>query len=249
MTHIQITLIQIDNYGPWTVTPEPRREVDLQTLQSRLYADLSQLFGSRGGYVFYGRFDNMFAVTNGVGVDHHELVQETINNRYPVSVSLSFASGPTPITALSKATEALQCSGSAQDNARQQVLHGQQSEEIGEVTIVHFDVDDATGEYTDRLNAFDSMVRIKEGYMALTHHLRETHEALAFFVGGDNIIAACPVLDATDYRKSIAHVENVADVTLKAGVGRGMTAHEAGMEAKYALERCRETGKSIIIPE
>ena len=40
VTNAQLTLIQIDNYGPWTVTPEPRREVDLQTLQSRLYADV-----------------------------------------------------------------------------------------------------------------------------------------------------------------------------------------------------------------
>ena len=52
VTNTQVTHIQIDNYGPWTVTPEPRREVDLQTLQSRLYADLSQLFGNRDGYVW-----------------------------------------------------------------------------------------------------------------------------------------------------------------------------------------------------
>ena len=30
---IQMTLIQIDNYGPWTVTPRPRTESDLQILQ------------------------------------------------------------------------------------------------------------------------------------------------------------------------------------------------------------------------
>ncbi|WP_129116374.1 GTP cyclohydrolase IIa, partial [Halegenticoccus tardaugens] len=42
MTNAQLTQIQIDNYGPWTVTPEPRREMDLQTMQSRLFADLAQ---------------------------------------------------------------------------------------------------------------------------------------------------------------------------------------------------------------
>jgi hypothetical protein len=55
VTTTQVTLIQIDNYGPWTVTPEPRREVDLQTLQSRLYADISQLVGNRQGYTFFRR--------------------------------------------------------------------------------------------------------------------------------------------------------------------------------------------------
>ena len=59
-----VGLIQIDNYGPWTVTPEPRREVDLQTLQSRLYADLSQLFGDREGYA-----DAIEHVRETVGVD------------------------------------------------------------------------------------------------------------------------------------------------------------------------------------
>ena len=44
---IQITLIQIDNYGPWTVTPGPRAEPDLQTLQSRLYGDLEREKGSK----------------------------------------------------------------------------------------------------------------------------------------------------------------------------------------------------------
>jgi len=78
VTNTQVTHVQIDNYGPWTVTPKPRREVDLQTLQSRLYADLCQLFGNRDGYVFFARFDNMVAVSNGLDVAHHELIQESV---------------------------------------------------------------------------------------------------------------------------------------------------------------------------
>ena len=100
MTNTQVTLIQIDNYGPWTTTPEPRREVDLQTLQSRLYADVSQLVGNREGYAFFGRFDNMVTVTNGLGREAHELIQESIGNRYPVTASMSVAVGPTPVEAL-----------------------------------------------------------------------------------------------------------------------------------------------------
>ena len=42
---IQMTLIQIDNYGPWTVTPRPRTESDLQILQAELFADTK--FGKR----------------------------------------------------------------------------------------------------------------------------------------------------------------------------------------------------------
>ena len=44
---IQMTLIQIDNYGPWTVTPRPRTESDLQMLQANLFADLNNHFGNK----------------------------------------------------------------------------------------------------------------------------------------------------------------------------------------------------------
>ncbi|MDY7082170.1 MAG: GTP cyclohydrolase IIa, partial [Halobacteria archaeon] len=93
---VQITLIQIDNYGPWTVTPEPRREVDLQSLQSNLYADLCERFGSHDSLVFLSRFDNMVAVTDGMNEENHARIQESIRNRYPVTVSMSVADAETP---------------------------------------------------------------------------------------------------------------------------------------------------------
>ena len=40
---IQMTLIQIDNYGPWTVTPRPRTESDLHSLQDLTIYWLSQM--------------------------------------------------------------------------------------------------------------------------------------------------------------------------------------------------------------
>ena len=68
---IQMTLIQIENYGPWTVTPRPRTESDLQILQARLYADLNSYFGARKGLVFFTRFDNLLAISNGLDEEDH----------------------------------------------------------------------------------------------------------------------------------------------------------------------------------
>ncbi|MFW6320963.1 MAG: GTP cyclohydrolase IIa, partial [Halohasta sp.] len=155
MTTTQLTLVQIDNYGPWTVTPEPRREMDLQTLQSRLFADLAQYIGSRGGYIFFTRFDNMIAVTNGIDRPAHAALQESVGNRYPVTISLGVDVGDSPAAALESATERLQAAGSAQDESRTEVLTGRfvDGEADGEaVHIAHFDVNDATGKYTDQLN-------------------------------------------------------------------------------------------------
>ncbi|PSP97888.1 GTP cyclohydrolase IIa [Halobacteriales archaeon QS_5_70_17] len=249
MTNTQVTLIQIDNYGPWTVTPEPRREVDLQTLQSRLYADLSQLFGNREGYVFFTRFDNMIAVTNGLDRDAHALIQESVGNRYPVTVSLSVAVAPRPIDALGVATDQLQDAGSAQDEAREEILRGDPLPGIDrredDVQIAHFDVNDATGKYTDRLNEFDSFIRIEQGYAELMRYMRTAHGSLSFFVGGDNVIAVCPALEPSDYRDAVAQVAEAVDVDLKVGVGRARTAQEAGMAAKHALEDCRYEGTTV----
>jgi len=249
VTNTQVTHIQIDNYGPWTVTPEPRREVDLQTLQSRLYADLSQLFGNRNGYVFFSRFDNMVAVSNGLDMADHELVQESVGNRYPVTMSLSVATGRSPATALGTATEQLQEAGSAQDRHRREILKGRtiddQFRSDDDVQIAHFDVDDATGKYTDQLNEFDTFIRIEQAYAELMQYMREAHDSLSFFVGGDNVIAVCPGVGPDAYRDAVDHVREAVDVALKVGVGRGVDASAAGMTAKHALEECRATGAAV----
>ncbi|SFG09876.1 GTP cyclohydrolase IIa [Halopelagius inordinatus] len=251
MTNTQLSLIQIDNYGPWTVTPEPRREMDLQTLQSRLFADLAQFVGSRDGYVFFTRFDNMVAVTNGLDESDHELMQESIGNRYPVSISLGIGVDPSPVDALETATTGLQRAGSAQDGDRREVLAGttlaERERTPTDLQIAHFDVNDATGKYTDQLNEFDSFIHIEQGYASLMRHLREEHGALSFFVGGDNIISVCPEMREEAYRSAIDHVEGDVGVELKVGVGVADDVQEAGMVAKHALEECRHRGTVVEI--
>ena len=246
MTRLQLTHIQIDNYGPWTVEPEPRREMDLQTLQSRLFADLAQFVGSRDGYVFFTRFDNMVAVTNGLGRDAHELLQESVGNRYPITVSLGTAVDSVPVEALEGATEQVQAAGSAQDESRTEALAGEYRQpEADDVAIAHFDVNDATGKYTDRLNEFDSFIRIEQSYASLMQYMREEHGALSFFVGGDNIIAAVPEMTESEYEAAIDHVSDDVGVELKVGVGHGPTPADAGIDAKHALEDCRYEGTRV----
>ena len=251
MTNAQISLIQIDNYGPWTTTPEPRREVDLQTLQSRLYADISQLVGNREGYAFFARFDNLITVTNGLNRDAHKLIQESVGNRYPVTASISIGTGPSPVEALGTASEQLQDAGSAQDSERTEILSGTPVSEADrtemDLQIAHFDVNDATSKYTDELNEFDTFINIEQGYAELMQYMRRAHDSLSFFVGGDNVIAVCSGMRESDYRDTIKHVNETVGVELKVGVGRAATAQQAGMDAKHELEQCRENGSVVEI--
>ena len=64
-------------------------------------------------------------------------------------------------------------------------------------------------------------------------------------VGGDNAIAACPLLDDDAY---LAALDRAGErgVDLRAGVGTGDTPADAGMGAKHALERGRETGDRLV---
>ena len=105
---IQMTLIQIDNYGPWTVTPRPRTESDLQILQAELYADIQRQVAARKGLVFYTRFDNLLAITNGLTVEDHLRIQRSIRNRYPITISMGIGAAETPHEAQKLATIALQ---------------------------------------------------------------------------------------------------------------------------------------------
>ncbi|PSQ45374.1 GTP cyclohydrolase IIa [Halobacteriales archaeon SW_7_68_16] len=244
MVVVQVTLFQIDNYGPWTVTPEPYPESDLQALQADLYADLSRAVGTHDGTAFPTRFDNVVAVTDGMDRLDHDRLVETIANRYPVTVSAGVGADPRPADALVAATAALQGAGSAQDGDRQRVLRGEPGD-AGTVRIAHFDVVAATDRYTDAVSAYDSLLSVRAAGDRLMRLLYDRHDALTFFVGGDNLIAVVPDLPDRAYERAVDRVADATGVDLKVGVGAGATGREAGLEAKHALERCRERATTV----
>jgi GTP cyclohydrolase IIa len=248
---VRATLVQLDNYGPWTVTPEPRREYDLQTLQSRLYADLCQRFGAHGSLTFFSRFDNIVAFTEGVSEDEHRRVQESIGNRYPVTVSVGVADGRTPKEAVRRASALVQSEGSAQDSERKARLSTRTGEKAllnghaGEdVQVAHFDIEDATRRYTDEVDAYECQLVVGRVGLALMEEMWN-RDAATFFVGGDNYVSVAPNLGDEDYDEVLGAVERATGVELKVGVGEGETPAEAGMCAKEGLEHSRNGGELV----
>jgi GTP cyclohydrolase IIa len=155
------------------------------------------------------------------------------------------------VTALEGATTQLQAAGSAQDHRRTEVLAGEPLpvglHSADDVHIAHFDVNDATGRFTDQLNAYDTFIEIEQAYASLMRYLRAEYGGLSFFVGGDNMIAVVPDLDAAAYADVIDVVEAETGVVLKVGVGTASTAQAAGYAAKHALEECRATGDGVVL--
>ena len=247
---IQITLIQIDNYGPWTVTPNPRAEPDLQTLQSRFYGDLEREFGARGGIVFYNRFDNLIAISNGIDKQDHIKIQESIRNRYPITISMGIASRDNPREAQKIATEMIQKGGGAQSKDRCEILNIESlaNEEESKVQIAHIDIDDITTTLTDVETAYDTSLVVYDVLNELMKELYK-HNGLCFFIGGDNYMAPSNGITKSQLREILKTVGDKTGVRLKAGVGISKNGGRSADLADLGLEDIRAdlTDDSILI--
>lgn len=238
---IQMTLIQIDNYGPWTVTPKPRNESDLQILQAELYADIQRQFAMKKGLVFFTRFDNMLAITNGINEEDHRRIQRSIRNRYPITISMGVGTAETPYDAQKIATQALQTKGGAQSENREEILaiDSLVDEKDSFVQIAHIDINGVTESLTDIIPAYDTNFLVNRAQHYLMTKLIDKG-ALLFFIGGDNFMSPCNELDPKELLKLLEEIDDEIGIALKAGVGRGRNAEDAAYMADLGLEEIRD---------
>ena len=238
---IQMTLIQIDNYGPWTVTPRPRNESDLQILQSELFADVQRQFATKKGLVFFTRFDNMLAITNGINKEDHLRIQRSIRNRYPITISMGVGAAKTPHQAQRLATMALQKEGGAQSSDRKEILaiDSLANDDEGYVQVAHVDINSVTETLTDKESAFDTNFMVNKAQHYLMTKLIK-RGSLLFFIGGDNFMAPCNGLSEQDIIDILKEIDEEIGITLKAGIGRGKNAEDAAYMADLGLRKIRK---------
>ena len=238
---IQMTLIQIDNYGPWTVTPRPRTESDLQILQAELFADVQRLIAAKKGLVFFTRFDNLFAVTNGLNEEDHMRIQRSIRNRYPITISMGVGAAETAHEAQRLATIALQKEGGAQSSGRKEILAINnliENPEDSFVQAAHIDINSVTETLTDIESAFDTSFMVNKAQHYLMTKLREKG-ALLFFIGGDNFMSPCNGLSEDDLTQILKEIDEEIGIGLKAGIGRADNMEDAAYMADIGLEIIR----------
>lgn len=238
---IQMTLIQIDNYGPWTVTPRPRTESDLQILQAELFADVQRLIAAKKGLVFFTRFDNLLAVTNGLNEEDHMRIQRSIRNRYPITISMGVGAAETAHEAQRLATIALQKEGGAQSSGRKEILAINnliENPEDSFVQAAHIDINSVTETLTDIESAFDTSFMVNKAQHYLMTKLREKG-ALLFFIGGDNFMSPCNGLSEDDLTNILKEIDEEIGIGLKAGIGRADNMEDAAYMADIGLEIIR----------
>ncbi len=248
LRQIQISIAQLDNYGPWTVTPENKPEAYLQMLQTRLFADLEEKFSNRGGLAFLSRFDNTIIVSNGVSFGDHREIQDFIDENYPVTVSFGVGHGENAYEAQKRASEALQDAGSSQSEERKEVLMGEELSypEESLVQIAHIDINQVTG-FTDLEPIYDTHHLIQEVYLSLSE-IFLNRGGLVFYTGGDNFMAPCNGLGKEEILEVLSEVEERLDIGLKAGVGQAPQAPEAAFSASEGLHDIRDgkTEDSVV---
>jgi len=239
MKKIQLTVIQLDNYGPWTVTPKPKPEPDLQILQAEVYRELQRQFSDLGGLVFQTRHDNFIAVSNGISLDKHREMLSTLAKKFPITASMGLGYGVTPYEAQVQATLALQSSGSSRSEKRKSVLIGMPLKQPDEdwVEIVHADINHSTL-FTDTKPIYDTHFLIQRTHLSLIDHMLR-HNALVFYMGGDNFMALANGISEGVLKKIFVEIKREVGVELKAGIGASRGGREAAHLASEALQEIR----------
>lgn len=84
---IQITVIKITGYGPWTLTLGSDREHEIQMLQASLYLQIQKLFSEKNGLVFSNRSDEFFAITSCITLEDHIEIQKKLESSFDLKLS------------------------------------------------------------------------------------------------------------------------------------------------------------------
>jgi GTP cyclohydrolase IIa len=137
---IQLSILKINGYGPWTLTLGSDREHELQILQASLYMELQRQFSEKNCLVFLNRADEFFVISNGLDLDDHIEIQKHLEKKFEINLLISIGYADSPFEANQKAYEGKKNGVSLNDKHNIFGFVNNSSEK--EVTIMHFDVDD-----------------------------------------------------------------------------------------------------------
>jgi len=243
---VQVTLIQIDNYGPWTNTLGNDREHRLQILQSELYSTLQRYFSVKNGLVFFNRFDEMLAVTNGISNAEHKEIQSNVQELFPFTVSMSIGVDVSPFKAQVQASRLLQAAGSAQSEQRKNVLTVNETLTVDEAyaQIIHIDVDGIT-DIRDHSFAFETSIKLQRSHLDLMTLFGQL-DSLLFYLGGDNFMAVTTELSEEIVSEKLNNY-SLGGLPLKFGIGWAQTARRAAEVATMNLEYVRHERNGWVV--
>jgi len=245
---IQLTIIRIEGYGQWTITLGSDREAQLQMLQARIYHDVQRLFSERDSIVFFNRFDEYFAITNGLGVDDHLHIQHELTKLYDnMLMSMTIGAGKTAFEANLNAYRTRKEGRMLDGNSR---IFGSVQPQADIAQIMHIDID-SSAKVGNWLSPYELTALVMKIYSRLAEEFLK-HDSLAFFLGGDNVMVISNGMSKEQADVVLKKVTAGNDIKLNCGIGIGKTGRRAAEAATKALDTIRdlrEEGKIQTIYE
>ena len=233
---IQLTIIRIEGFGQWTLTLGSDREAQLQMLQARIYHDVQRLFSERDSIVFFNRFDEYFAITNGLGADDHLQIQHELTKLYDkMSMSMTIGTGKTAFEANLNAYRTRKEGKMLNSNAG---VFGSVQPHANVAQIMHIDID-SSAKVGNRLSPYELTALVMKIYSRLAEEFLK-HNSLAFFLGGDNIMVISNGMRKEQAEEVLKEVTAGNDIKLNCGIGIGSTGRKAAEAATKALDTIRD---------
>ena len=233
---IQLSILKINGYGPWTLTLGSDREHALQMLQASLYKEIQRLFSEKNCLVFLNRADEFFVVSNGLTLNDHIEIQQSLEKSFDVKLSISIGFGDTPFSANLK----------AHDGKRNALIINQEHNIFGHidesspksVSIMHLDVEDLTSRRKTN-SPYEISSIVFSLYAKMSKFFLEKN-SLTFFMGGDNFMIVASDEAKNSIEQFIALIKDEDKIILNCGIGNAETSREAVKLATKSLDTIRE---------
>ena len=248
---IQITIIRIEGYGPWTLTLGTDREAQIQMLQARIYYDVQRLFSQKECLVYLNRFDEYFAITNGLSLKDHKDLQEEIAILYKnLTISMTIGKGNTSFEANVNAYEARKAGNLLDRKTRifGQTMSSSQSSKASPSTtdsnysesvhIMHIDIN-GSEKISSKMSPYEITALVMKLYAKLSEAFLKKG-AMTFFLGGDNFMVISNNVKKEDAEIIIKSIANDIGITLNSGIGVGRNGRKAAEAATRALDTIRD---------
>jgi GTP cyclohydrolase IIa len=239
---IQLSILKISGYGPWTLTLGSDREHELQMLQASLYKEVQKLFSEKNCLVFLNRADEFFVVSNGLELDEHIQIQKALEKLFDIRLTISIGYGKSPFEANLKAYEGKK--NKTILNKEHNIFGFVNGKSDLTVSIMHLDIDDLTSKVKTN-SPYEISSIIFELYSKMSKYFLEKN-SLTFFMGGDNFM----IIASDDAKKSVQNfidiIKSDDKISLNCGIGNGHTAREAVKLATKSLDtirKIRDSGK------
>lgn len=233
---IQLTILKITGYGPWTLTLGSDREHELQMLQASLYKEIQKLFSSKNCIVFQNRSDEFFVVSNGLSLNDHIEIQQKLKQNFDIKLSMSIGSAENPFDANLKAHEGKQ--SQVYLNKEHSIFGFVNGKSEQKVTIMHLDVENLTSQRKTQ-SPYEISSIIFKLYSRMSEFFLNK-KAITFFMGGDNFMVVTNGNSKEMAREFLDLIKKEYGITLNCGIGTGLTAREAIKLATKSLDTIRE---------